>query len=153
MRTQYKPVKKLGGDYVRPEKTLTDKLTPEQIEEKLENYSQTYIENIPLNVHVRYFKMEDGKRKFCLGGLLYQNTGLPVYVKLSNGTNVWSVQTKDTIFFRKMTPTEIKTEHHKDISELEEKVNKLTAMNEILEAENKKLKAYIKKMKGKIEIS
>ena len=116
MAKQYKTLKKFGTDnYVRPEETITDKLTPEEIETKLEDYTQTDIEKIPLNVHVRYFKMEDGKRKFCLGGILYQNVGLPTYIKLSNGTNVWSVQTKDTLFFRKLSPLEITTEHKKEI--------------------------------------
>ena len=100
MAKQYKILKKFGTDnYVRPDETITDKLTPEEIENKLQDYVQTDIEKIPLNTHVRYFKMDDGKRKFCSGGILYQNIGLPTYVKLSNGSNVWSVQIKDTIFF------------------------------------------------------
>jgi hypothetical protein len=146
MPNQYKVLKKLGTGYVRPSKTASENLTPEEIESKLEDYIQTDIEKIPLNTHIRYFKMEDGKRKFCPGGILYQNVGIPTYVKLSNGSNVWSVQVKDTIFFRKMAPIEISTEYKKQINELDDKVKHIVKKNEILEAENKKLIDYIKKI-------
>lgn len=145
---QYKVLKPLGTDnYVRPDKTKSDGLSPDEIESKLEDYSQTEIEKIPLSTHVRYFKMEDGKRKYCPGGILYQNHTLPTYVKLSNGSNIWSVQTKDTIFFRKMTAIEISTIHKTEVNELEKKIEQLTQKNELLEAENKKLITYVKKMK------
>lgn len=146
MPTQYKVLKKLGTDYVRPHKTASENLTPEEIESKLEDYIQTDIEKIPLNTHIRYFKMEDGKRKFCPGGILYQNVGIPTYVKLSNGSNVWSVQVKDTIFFRKMAAIEISTEYKKQINELDDKVKHIVQKNELLEAENKKMIDYIKKI-------
>jgi hypothetical protein len=144
--------KKLGENYIRPKVTATEKLTPEQIEEKLENYSQTDIANIPLGVHVRYFKTVNGKKKFCSGGILRVNTGLPTYVLLSNGELTWSVQVKDTIFFRKMTNSEISTEHKKENEDYEKSINDLSEKNRILsdkirllELENKKLLSIIKK--------
>lgn len=139
--------KKLGGGYVKTGKSKTELLSPEEIAEKLENYEEADIKNIPLGVHVRYFKMEDGNRKFCSGGILCHNTGLPTYVMLSNGEYKWSVQVKDTIFLRKMTQNEINTQYKKEIDELQEKINILTERNKELDEENKKLIAYVKKIK------
>lgn len=121
--------------YVRPKTTYTDQLSKEQIEEKLEDYTKVEdISKVPLGVHMRYFSNVGGKMLFRMGGQLKQNTGLPDYVMLSNGTaKPWSVQVKDTIFYRKMTINEIKSEYQKVIDKLVEK-------NKKLKEENKKLK-------------
>lgn len=125
--------------YTRPAVTMTDQLSKEQIEELLEDYKKVDdIYQVPLGVHMRYFSNVNGKMVFRRGGLLHKNTGLPEYVILSqnpSGKPGWSVQVKDTTFYRKMTLNEIKNEYQTIIDDLIQK--------------NKKLKDEIKKLKEK----
>ena len=112
--------------YKRPDVTFTDQLSKEQIEEKLEDYTKVDdIYKVPLGVHLRYFSNKDDKLVFRMGGQLHKNNGLPDYVILFNGKAQWSVQVKDTIFYRKMTIQEIKEEYEKIIKDLIEKNKKL----------------------------
>jgi len=78
--------------YDRPEITYTDTLqTNANMNEKLQNYERVEdIEDIPLNTHVRYVTMKNGKQRFCLGGFLIKR--YKKYVILSNGRQSWSVQ-------------------------------------------------------------
>ena len=63
---------------------------------------------------------------FRMGGQLFKNNGLPEYVILKSGTNAqWSVQIKDTIFYRKMTLIEIKEEYEDIIKKKNEKIQAL----------------------------
>jgi len=133
-----KTIKLASDNYVRPKKTFTDKLTKEEIEEKLEDYKKVDdIYKVPLGTHIRYFTVSKGVKKFRTGGLLHRNDGLPDYVICNNGRNTWSVQVKNTIFFRKMTIKEIKKEYKDHIKSLEKK--------------NRNLKLLIKDLKRKIK--
>lgn len=131
--------------YKRPDVTFTDQLSKEQIEEKLEDYKKVDdIFKVPLGVHLRYFSNINGKMVFRMGGLLHKNTGLPDYVILSTnptGKPGWSVQVKDTLFYRKMTLQEIKIEYQSIIDELIGKNKKLKDENKKL---NEKLLKYTK---------
>lgn len=120
-------IQKLNNDkYDRPNQTYTDKLTVEEIESKLEDYTKVEdIYKVPLGTHLRYFCDQEGKKVFRTGGVLLKADGLPNYVILSNGTKSWSVQVKDAIFFRKMTLKEIKESYTNRIEELEQEVLKL----------------------------
>jgi hypothetical protein len=60
-----------------------------------------------------------------MGGQLHKNTGLPDYVILSNGASQWSVQIKNTIFWRKMTSNEIKEDYQTSLETLKSKYDKL----------------------------
>ena len=112
--------------YTRPDITYTDQLSKDQIEKKLEDYKKVDdIYKVPLGVHLRYFSNIDGKMVFRMGGQLHKNTGLPAYIILTNGKNQWSVQVKDTIFYRKMVLQEIKDEYENIINGLLEKNKKL----------------------------
>ena len=63
---------------------------------------------------------------FRMGGQLFKNNGLPEYVILKSGTNAqWSVQIKDTVFYRKMTINEIKEEYEDIIKKKNEKIQAL----------------------------
>ena len=63
---------------------------------------------------------------FRMGGILKKNDHLPTYVILKNAEDVeWSVQVKDTIFFKKMNIREIKDEYEKIIDDLNGKIKKL----------------------------
>ena len=45
-------------------KTLQDKLTKEEIKEKLEDYIEVEdINKVPLNTHIRYFSIKNGNKK------------------------------------------------------------------------------------------
>lgn len=78
--------------YDRPQITYTDTLqTNASMKEKLQNYERVEdIEDVPLNTHVRYVTIKDGKQRFCLGGFLIKIH--KKYVILSNGRQSWSVQ-------------------------------------------------------------
>ena len=129
--------------YTRPDATYTDQLSKEQIEEKLEDYKKVDdMFQVPLGVHIRYFSNVNGKLTFRMGGQLHKNTGLPDYVILNSGTVQWSVQVKDTIFYRKMTLSEIKNEYQIIIDNLVQK-------NKKLKDDNKKLTEKINDKSGK----
>ena len=122
--------------FERPEITYTDQLSKEEIQDKLADYSKVEdIYKVPLGVHLRYFVKKDGQMLFRMGGQLFKNNGLPEYVILKSGTNAqWSVQIKDTVFYRKMSIVEIKQEYE-DI---------LKKKNEKIKALKEKLKKYEK---------
>ena len=113
--------------FERPEVTYTDQLSKEEIQDKLADYSRVDdIYKVPLGVHLRYFIKKDGQMLFRMGGQLFKNNGLPDYVILKSGNNAqWSVQIKDTIFYRKMTSTEIKEEYEEIIKKKNEKIQML----------------------------
>jgi len=125
-----KITKRLSRDtsYQRPKKTYQDKLTPDDIEEKLEEYVKVEdISKVALNSHIRYFSLnaKTGKKEFRLGGFLTNRDQPEKFVILSNGSISWSVQVETTIFFKKMTIKELKSEYEEKIEELESENNKL----------------------------
>ena len=143
-------LKKLGAGYKRPQKTYTDKLTDDDIEDLLEDYVE--VENIlqvPLGVHLRYFSIKGGKRLFRTGGFLFRNNGLPKFLMLQNGDHVWSVQAKNTIFFRKMTEKEIKEDYEETIDELEDKLKAFKTLAKAQKEEIENLKKQLIKYKKK----
>jgi hypothetical protein len=113
--------------FERPEITYTDQLSKEEIQDKLADYSKVEdIYKVPLGVHLRYFVKKDGQMLFRMGGQLFKNNGLPEYVILKSGTNAqWSVQVKDTVFYRKMSIVEIKQEYEDIIKKKNEKIQAL----------------------------
>jgi len=148
---------RLGSDdYKRPKKTLTDKLSAEEIKNKLEDYIEVEdISKVPLNSHLRYFteKYDEKKKKnskvFRLGGFLINKNNYDKYVVLSNvpdtgvinnNKKTWSVNTKKSIFYRKQTMDEIKEDYKDELEELYDEVDKLKKQIKKLTAENKKLK-------------
>lgn len=145
---------RLGNDnYKRPKKTITDKLTKEEIKQKLEDYIELEnIGDVPLNTHLRYFteRKDDKKKKvFRLGGFLINKNNYDKYVVLSNVPNTgvlngnkktWSVNTKTSIFYRKQTMDEIREDYEDNIEELQDELKKLKRQVKKLKTENKKLK-------------
>jgi len=128
-----KSVKKLGTDqsYKRPKVTFQEKLSADEIAEKLQGYEQVAdIAEVPLQTHLRYFiKDENGNQVFRLGGFLYNKTNAEKFVMLSNGKNVWSVQVKNTVFFKKMSQKEeidsLHKQYQKKIAEKDQIIDKL----------------------------
>lgn len=147
---------RLSNDkYIRPKKTLTDKLTTEDIKNKLKDYIEVEdISKVPLNTHCRYFtdKYDEKKKKtvkvFRLGGFLVNKNNYDKYVILSNvpdtgvinnNKKTWSVNTKTSIFYRKQTIDEIKEDYQQEIEELNGEINLLKKQIKKLKSENKKL--------------
>jgi hypothetical protein len=107
-------------------KTFTSSLTKEDINEKLQDYKLVDdISTVPLGTHLRYFIIKDGVKLFRMGGNLKRNLDLPNFIVLVNAVGVeWTVQIKDTIFYKKMSLKEIKDEYDGIIEELHQKIKK-----------------------------
>ncbi|XWV25667.1 hypothetical protein QJ856_gp0086 [Tupanvirus deep ocean] len=128
-----KYVKKLGSDktYKRPKKTFQETLSADEISKLLQGYEKVDdIAEVPLNTHLRYFKTNaDGSQTFRTGGFLHNKQNPETFVMLSNGKQIWSVQTKGTVFFKKMSQKdEIAALHalyKKKLAEKDEVINKL----------------------------
>jgi len=148
---------RLGDDsYKRPKKTLTDKLTSEDIKSKLEDYIEVEdISKVPLNTHIRYFTEKEDKIKkkkikvFRLGGFLVNKNNYGKYIILSNtpetgvinnNKKTWSVNTQTSIFYRKQNFDEIKEQYKDEIDELYDEIDNLKKQIKKLKAENTKLK-------------
>jgi hypothetical protein len=122
-------------NYIRPKTTLQEKLTSDEIEQKLEDYTEVdNINKIPIKSHLRYYTLKrDDKgnmsKVFRLGGNLINKDNSDKYIILSNGKVSWSVQTKNTIFYRKMKINEIKDEYETIIEELKDEIMKLKKDN------------------------
>lgn len=108
-------------------KTFTENLTKEEINKKLEDYKLVDdISKIPLDTHLRYFIKKDNQMLFRMGGNLKRNLDLPKFIVLKNAIGTeWTVQIKDTIFYKKMSIIEIKEEYEIIITELHEKIKNL----------------------------
>ena len=125
-------------DYKRPKHTIQDKMTEDEIEEKLEDYIEIEdIFKVPLNSHIRYYTLIPGKdgeikKAFRLGGQLKNKDNADKYIILSNGKVTWTVQMETSILYRKMTIEEIKEDYENIIKDLEE-------ANLQLKKDNKKL--------------
>lgn len=141
------PQKRLRKDdgYKKPELTYTDKLTQDEIEDKLEDYVEVKnMPQVPLGTHMRYVTNINGKKKFRVGGVLVNSKNSDKYVVLANTAGkTWSVQVANTTFYREMSKDEIKEEYEEVIDELEEQIEK-----HLKTIDN--LKNYIKTLKGTI---
>lgn len=133
--------------YKKTTKSYQDKLSPDEIKNKLKEYKQVDdIKEVSLNSHLRYFTIntKTGKKQFRLGGFLTKIA--KEYVILSNNTLSWSVQIKSTVFFQKMTFAELEDELKKKINaKYEKKIKKLEEENSILKNTLKQVKNQIKK--------
>ena len=129
--------KKKGGSY-------QENLSPDEIKKKLEEYSQVDdISKVPLQSHIRYFTInpKTGEKQFRLGGFLAKIDPGMKFIICQNGTFSWSVQIKNSVFFVKLTFSELK-------EELIEKISKnFEAEIKSLKKENKKLKQTLKEIK------
>lgn len=147
---------RLGNDnYNRPKKTLQEKLTKEEQEEKLIGYQQIDgiddLKELPLGTEIRYFIYSKiGSKvikKFRLGGRLLNKDNADKYIVLATGLppsqKTWSVQVNDAeIYFKQKVEDVIKEQSVK-----KEEVNKLMKDNERLMEELLKLRDDYKNLK------
>lgn len=151
--SQSKPkARKFRDGYSRPKLTKTDKINNEESREKLKKALSNYLkidkeqlEKLPVGSHVRYFSYDPktGTRKFRLGGFIHKKEGFPKYLILSNGSITWSVQVKNTIFFRKMKAEEIQAEYEEEIQAKDNKIFKLKKQVSALKDEIRKLRRLL----------
>lgn len=115
----YIPTRRLGNDnYNRPRKTIQDKLTPDEIKEKLKDYKEVrHIKDLNIGDHLRYFTIVDNSRKFRLGGELKKIDDSKKYLVLSNGLATWSVQLENSIIYRKLRNNETGQSEKKSYSD------------------------------------
>lgn len=67
--------------------------------EKIDNLSE-----VPLDTHIRYLIVKpDGTHVPRMGGFLTDKTFADEFIVLSNGTYTWTVNTKNNIFFKKIS--------------------------------------------------
>lgn len=126
-------------------KKPVNKYNNDEIKEKLEGYEKlekNAILTLPINTHVRYVTIKDGKQLFRTGGFLKQIHADKGYIMLANTldsnyrNNAWSVQLKNTTFFKKISKEDI--------------IMELKNENEKLRNEISKLKKLLKKIKKEI---
>ena len=135
--------------YIRPKRTYQDKLSAKDIQEKLQDYIEVEtdkLKNLQLNTHLRYFSIIKTKKRtkkiFRLGGFLKNKTYADKFIVLTNGKSSWSVQTKSSIFFRKLSVDEIKDGYEDELDDLEEEYIDIKKTNKEL---TKEVKEQIKK--------
>jgi len=125
---------RLGRDnYQRPKQTFQEGLSTDESKEKLKDYDKVDdISTVAINTHLRYFTyVEDPatktvKKMFRMGGTLKNKDNCDQYVVLSNGSKSWSVNTKKSAFFKKMSVDELHLKYQDRIKELESQVKKLS---------------------------
>lgn len=115
-----------NADIEDEKKTFTSNLTKDEINEKLQDYKLVDdMSKVPLGTHLRYFVIKNGVKLFRMGGNLKRNLDLPKFIVLVNALGTeWTVQIKDTTFYKKMSLKEIKEEYDSIIEELHEKIKK-----------------------------
>ena len=137
-----------GGAKSKPKTTIQksyqDTMTAKQISQKLEGYVEVIdISKVATNTHLRYFSLrkdsQTGKveKKFRIGGFLKKKDQADKYVILTNNTASWSVDTKKSIFYRKMKNTEVAQAYEKKMKDMKK--------------ENKKLKKELEKLQKKYD--
>lgn len=129
-------------------KTVQNNLSPDEIKKKLEDYKLTeQIDTLQPGTMLRYFNVNPttGKKQFRLGGKLIKNE--QAYMILESGNKLrWSVQKKNTIFYQKMSFTDLKEEIIKKISKKYEiEINDLLIENEKLRNTLKEIKKTVRK--------
>lgn len=113
--------------YDDPLKPKQDKLSKEEIIEILKEYKKVEdISELKIGTQVKYFTIDKGgELKFRMGGELMLNNGLPDYVILVSGKIMWSVQVKNTIFYRRLSYDEVIEPFKKKLIEKEKEIQLL----------------------------
>jgi hypothetical protein len=136
--------------YKRPNKTVQEMLSTDDIKDKLKGYlSIDNINNVQIGTHLRYFAKDKktGEYKFRLGGILFKKDNDKPYVILSNGDLSWSAQKETCKFYKKMTQEEEKETIIKDVKKIRDKfTEKLVEKDDIIEDNNKQIRDLRKKL-------
>ena len=152
-----KPNKRLSFDknYKRPEETYQDKLTNQEIKEKLKDYKKcTDIRTISIGTHIRYFTTDTKTKQkaFRLGGTLNKIDPEGRFIILGNGKVSWSVQIEGTQFWQKLSEAEFKEELKNEIKKELAASETFNSIDPNIEKVNKDLKKEIKNIMKKLDI-
>jgi hypothetical protein len=138
------------------QKSYQDTMTAKQIAQKLEGYVEVIdISKVATNTHLRYFSLrkdqQTGKieKKFRIGGFLKKKDQADKYVILTNNTASWSVDTKKSIFYRKMKNTEVAQTYEKKMKDMKKENKRLKKDLEKLQKKYDKLKKNGTKTKSR----
>ena|ERR1700747_441060 len=148
----------LDTNYKRPDVTIIDQLTQEEIMEKLKGYKLVKnIDDVPLGRHVRYFTKINGETKFRPGGILQNKANSSKYVVLMGmGSKTFSVQTNNATFYEKMEQQEyvnqIEDDYKTIMTKLTEENKQLKKISTQLLIENNKLRTSLKLPKNNLNI-
>jgi hypothetical protein len=125
---------RLGNDtYKRPKQTLQEKLTKEEIAEKLIGYKEIKdleaLKEVPLGTDMRYFVFQKVgnkvEKKFRLGGKLINKDTADKYIVLASGLppnqRTWSVQVKDGEFWEKLKVEDVIGAQSEKLNDIKEK--------------------------------
>jgi len=139
-------------------KTFQETLSNEQIKKYLNDYKKVDdISKIGISTHLRYFTLDPktNKQLFRLGGYLNKFGDNGEYIILSNGDLSWSVQIKNSLFYKKMTDQELKEELKQEIlTETQETIiNELDELKKEYKNLEKKYKSLDKKYKELEEVN
>lgn len=155
------------SDYQKTGNEMQDKLTNDDIDLLLEEYDEvTNILDLKVGTHVRYFtliKKKKGviKKLFRLGGNVIKIDHEAKYAVLSNNKVTWCVQFDNTIFYKKMSISDVKefyeleldakdsniSKYKKQMSEMKTDINMLVESNNQILNENTKCKNKIMTLK------
>ena len=133
--------------YVRPEKTATELLTPEEIELRLRNYEQVDVNEIEkLNnpTRIQYFEIttnDDGEDiyRYRQGGILIINKYPDYLVLEGKNSKTFCVQIKKHVFYKEKDYDKLKKEYE-DI---------IIKKNRIIEEQKYIIEQFQKKSKTK----
>ncbi len=138
------------------QKSYQDTMTAKQIAQKLEGYVEVIdISKVAIKTHLRYFSLRKDsqtgrvEKKFRIGGFLKKKDQSDKYVILTNNTASWSVDTKKSIFYRKMKNTEVAQTYETKIKDMKRENKKLKQKLEKLQKKYDKLKKIESKTKSR----
>ncbi len=152
---------RLGNDnYKRPKQTLQDKLTKDEIKEKLVGYTELEdIEDLKnmIGIDIRYFIFENlgtqknpkVTKKFRLGGKLIKVDSNLQYIVLATGLppnqKTWSVQLKDSEIYYKMKVEDVIEHQSEKMNDIKEKYEKELNLlkDEIIKLRDEKKKVIL----------
>ena len=138
-------------NFVKPKQSFTERLSLDEIADLLSDYEPIDAKNITHGVHIRYQKKNKKTHKydFRMGGTIFKIE--PEYFMVSNGKHIWSVQKKDTKFYKKMNFAEKEKEFEET---LYNKNQEIKTSNSIISTQQKEIKqqnTFIQKLIDKID--
>jgi hypothetical protein len=130
-------------DYQVTGNELQNNLIEEDVNLLLEEYDEIdNTEDLKLGMHVRYYTITRKKngninKKFRLGGNIIKIDHNDKYLVLSNKKISWCVQFNNTIFYKKMSLSDIKDFYENELDEKDNIINKLNQKIKLIHAKYK----------------
>lgn len=147
-------------DYEKPTQTFSERLTTDDIVILLADYKEATIDELTHGVHIRYMKQNEKTKKLDLrmGGIVFKKdeNNPPKFIMVSNGKFVWSVQTENTIFYKRMSIGEKEEEFKSTLAIKDQSIKEYLSLIKELEKKNKLLEIQLEnnmkdtKMKDKL---